>query len=722
MERRPWVFAAALVVLTALAAWGFSRPPAERPFGADDEGWREYLEVERAFALDSGVVVVVEAQDLFAPAALAALERVRAAVEPIRYVGRLLGPADVPPRAGDDAPWPAADADAAAREAARAAAHRHPLVGGQLLSADDKTLALPLIWGDEGYHGPGSWHADFLAHARGAAAGALRIRLSGPEPVGAATHAAFRRDHDRFRVIALVVVTLLAGYLFRDPGAVIVAGAAPLLGVFWALAAMRFLGLETSGFTQVVLPLLLVMIGFSDSVHLALHVRGRRAAGAGARAAARSALAHVFRPCFLTSLTTALGFAALARASSTTVRDFGVACALGTLCSFCAVVCLTPLLSLTVLGRGLARGHARDLPARRPDLFRRPLELVLAFPRSVALVGAIATAALAFGALGLRPHNRLSANLPVDSEAYGALAHCDRELGGAYPIAVLVEWENGVPASEWLAALERAEGFVRDEPLLAPPFSVNTLLGLAPGFGPPAARLAALAPVPSDVVRQVYQPARKRALVVSRVRDLGIGTYAEVYERLDARLAGLSRPGLRCALTGGPVVYGRHVAALIGELGRNLALAAAVILAVLGVAFRSWRLGLASVVPNLFPLGVTAGALLLAGGRVELASITAFTLCLGIAVDDTVHLLERYRRARADGLAPRDAVRCAVGEVATALWVTTIVMCAGFATLLSSPLPANRTFGWMSASTLLAAWVADMLLLPAFLVVFDRKR
>ena len=134
---------------------------------------------------------------------------------------------------------------------------------------------------------------------------------------------------------------------------------------------------------------------------------------------------------------------------------------------------------------------------------------------------------------------------------------------------------------------------------------------------------------------------------------------------------------------------------------------------------RSWRLGLLSLLPNLLPLTVTGCALALLDHPLQVASAIAFSVCLGIAVDDTIHFLHRYRRERAQVGSSHQAARNTFIGVGLPILVTSLVLASGFLCLQLSVVPTTRLFGWIILGGLATAVFADLLLLPALLVATD---
>jgi uncharacterized protein len=141
---------------------------------------------------------------------------------------------------------------------------------------------------------------------------------------------------------------------------------------------------------------------------------------------------------------------------------------------------------------------------------------------------------------------------------------------------------------------------------------------------------------------------------------------------------------------------------------------------VLMLAYRSVRLGLISIIPNMFPLAVTGTFLVLTGQALELASVCAFTVCLGIAVDDTIHFLTRYKEELRSASIHEAIERAFVGT-GTALIMTTLVLVVGFATVMLSDMRDQRIFATMGGLTIASALFGDLVFLPALLSLFGKR-
>jgi len=138
------------------------------------------------------------------------------------------------------------------------------------------------------------------------------------------------------------------------------------------------------------------------------------------------------------------------------------------------------------------------------------------------------------------------------------------------------------------------------------------------------------------------------------------------------------------------------------------------------IALRSFRYGLISLVPNLMPLAVGFGIWGLLGKEMNFSMTTIIAMSVGIVVDDTVHFMSKYLRARREyGLSPEDGVRYAFSSVGKAMWVTSFILVAGFSIMTISPMMYSDNMGMLTSFIIIAALVGDFMLLPSILIYTD---
>ena len=730
--RKWWICAGLALVMTGLATRGMMAPRSSAEMGEVKSAYVLKSKLDEEFGSDGGdCLIVVDVGDrdgtLFTARRLEVLRDVREQVEGLEVVENVVSLDDITTvswfgRIGSLMPKEGTGEAALERAGRRAA--EHPL-GRQILSTDQRTLIMPVLFTQEAMMQP---FMEKLQAVRRAVEGAggkdqLRVRLTGLFPLWAAEQAAVNRDRMKFIIIGYVLTSALAIYLFRSLLVTAAIGLPVLLGVFWALGTLMFFNHRPTPLTQVVMPMMLTMVGFSDAVHLMFHIRRARWRGDSRRGAAISAVRDLGVPCGLTSLTTAVGFASLMVAEAEVIRSFGMACAIGVVLTFFAVVTLVPLLSLTRLGKNVHLSHEHDFMERHGALAERVIRFLLAKAQWVVAGAAVLMVVFGCAAATLRPDTQFSSRLPDRSEAYQALEHVDEHLSGVQVMRVSLRWDQA-PVAEAVVVqkLEQVTGVLRAEDLLGEPMSLLSVLEALPGREAAglAARMGKLRHVPDEVVAQFYKPEDGRATVAVRVQDLGIARYKPVFDRIDERLATLQEPGLEIAMTGDPVIWGRYLDRMVTDLLKSLALASVVILIVMGIVYRSVKIGLIAIVPNLFPLAATGAMLAIFDIPLVIETVCAFTICLGIAVDDTVHFMSRFRLEHLRGGTGDEAIKQSFLKVGSPLVVTTLLMVTGFATVLWSELPGFRMFGAMACATLAAAFVADLVILPALLKIFGR--
>ena len=641
--------------------------------GASD-AYEQLEKLAAAFPLDENdFVLLIESDDLFEPGRikeLRALDRSLRGKDGVLTVYsvfdararemRGLRLPQLMPR--DDAP-PEKFAEA------RALALEHPLVGGLLLSKDARVTVMVVT--QEGGELPVAEIEPLYAELREE----LGERLDGTGMAGLITGIpalraeiirSVRRDNLYFSVFGGGTAMVISLLLFRNLAAVAIVSIAPLVGMLLSIGMLGLVGVPMNVVNHV-LPSLVMVIAFTDSVHLMAYFRMRRGSGDSRIVAVKSAVRDVGPACFLTSVTTSIAFASLALAQAEVIRTFGIACAAATILNFCVVVTVVPLLSSTVLGdwAGVLRGGEEGAHRRGMHRVLDPLAaMVTRWPGRLALLGMALMALCLAASLRLYPDFRYRENLPEENAAYQALERADDALGGVIPLRVLVESVGGEPVTSaaGLAVMGEVESAMAAEPGVARTLSLLDVLRSLPGSD--EAELPAIARkyyslIPENARARLVGEQGRAALVSAMVRDDGAAALEPIFTSIGDRLAEIQKrhPGFEVRLTGVTFVSASISLAMISELAFSLFAAGVIILLIIICALRSPVLGLFSVLPNVFPLAATAALLVVAGMPIQYTSVMSFTICLGIAVDDTIHFLVRYRKLRAAGLAIDPAVR-----------------------------------------------------------------
>ena len=740
---KPWITAVMLLAITTLAIVGyvnpeiitdrFPRAAAEDAAGetTSRKSTQEPPAVDPVNLARSDAILIIESDNLFSPQGAAALRSIVTGLESLKHVRSVLWLDNAPVLNIFGFPEPLLPRSTASEERferARQQAIDNPLVGGQLLSRDGRTLLMLLRFDTLMAESDEDCTLRIRQTAEEIAAQNevdFNFLVTGRIPLEIAAEDSRVGNQANYRLIAYTMIAIMSLILFRGVWAVIVVAIAPTLGVFWTLGMLNFFEYRDSLLNDVVLPILLSLIGLTDGVHLMVQIRNYRAKGLSRRDAARKGLREVGLACGLTSLTTAIGLGSLMLAHHESVREFGEACVIGVLLTFIAVISSIPLACITWLGKHVHVGHDKGFVDRHLSRVGSIVEFVLRRQRRMAILGIVVTLVLCAISLQLRPDERRTDSLPERSEAAVGMQFLDPALGGLEFAYVDLSWNDGVDTQspEILDVLEQIDQVIRQEELIGNPLSILNLLKSLPGDGPVRDRMSLLELMPPPLKRAFYTPERRSAKVSFRVQDLGIAAYGPVFERVQQGLEEISEtnPRFTIELSGSAVWRWENLYKIVMDLATSLGTAIVIIFVVLTFVYRSLRMGLISLLPNLFPLAVTGSFLVFLGQPLEMVTVCAFTVCLGIAVDDTIHFLTRFEEERARQPSRDEAIRRAFTGVGTALVMTTIVLVAGFSTVLWSDARIYRIFALMGMLTISAALFGDLVFLPALLARFAPK-
>lgn len=722
-----------VVILTAVALVGISRLDysmnPESDIRGEDVDWKNVEEFYNEFNTDGqACVVLLKTENIFTPEAITALRQLVSRMRESKGVGQVYSIDDVPVISGGlpRRLIPADPLDLNMLQQARADALIHPLVAGQLLSANAAVTVIivrlsELSTIDELFPVVG----DIRRIARTVAADhGLEVLVTGSPALMADWFAEMHSQRIRLPVIASCITLIIAILLLRNFSAVIITSTPHIFGTIWTLGAMGWIGIELT-MLGTAIPALLTAIGFTDSVHLMLHMRREVSAGSSAKAGAILAIRRIGIACALTSLTTAVGFGSLVLASRPSVRDFGVCCAMGCVLTFIAVMTLVPLLSGTFLGARCVIVAKSEQTSRWNYFFDWLGRHTLARPILVTVLSVLITIGLSATVLKLKPDVDIQF-YPTQSDSMRALDVFEQDFGGGGMIHAWVDWRdpNNVPAG-LVDALKDVHDIFNNDPFTSYPISALNLVQSI-GVQPKQTQisLALLSLFPKDLVDRFIHFNRGCAVVNAKCPILGESASVPAFLRIEQTLAELSvkYERLRFRLTGVPLIISRSLHRINLDLAKSLGLAAVIIFGIITLEFRSFRYGVICLIPNIFPLAVISAWLFFTGRSLQTISVLVFTICLGIAVDDTIHFMTRFRTEFRECGDAHEAVKRSFRAVGKALVITTIIFIFCFGSCASCTIPMIKNFAYLACIGFAAALVGDLIILPALLLVSFRGK
>jgi uncharacterized protein len=611
------------------------------------------------------------------------------------------------------------------------------IIRGKLLS-EDGTLALivlsldPSIVGNSGLK---KTITDIRKIMTDDLAGSgLTKELSGVPVMQLEIRNAVERDGLIYNIAGILAGCLIAILFFRKVSFMIVAAFPPLLAILLSLGILGWAGFSLNMFLNVMTPLIMV-ISFSDSMQLTFAARDRLLAGEDRFSAFRNAILVVGPACVLTHATAGISFLALQFSDSDLIRTFGEAGLAATIIALLAVLSLVPVFGVLLVRNEqvfAAKFKSADagVNALRAFCYWIAVRMV-SRPGLFSLIAVVFVGGLAIVYANLEPRYRLADQVPDKQQAVAASGRLDAKLTGANPIDVLIEFPKGASlyAPETLQTIADVHAMVETQAGVGNVWSLETLrrwLAQKAGSSDVATLKEYVSVIPEHLVRRFISADEDAVVVSGRVPDRDSSEILPVVEKLDAALNVVRQrhPGYEIAVTGLSAIAARNSANMIEKLNRGLTIEFALVAVFIGLAFRSWVVMFACILPGIFPVVLSGTVLYALGEGLQFASVVALTVSFGLGLSATIHFLNRLRLETTPGIDPALAVERATVLVGPALILTTVVLACGLVVTVFSDLPSLRLFGWLSAFAMVAALVADLFILrptAMFLINLEQR-
>ncbi|MBL90542.1 MAG: hypothetical protein CMH56_01845 [Myxococcales bacterium] len=562
----------------------------------------------------------------------------------------------------------------------------------------------------------------------------LQYQMAGIPAVRADVSQKMQKDMNVYTSVSFLMMFIILCFLFRTVHGVLIPMFGAMMPAAMLLGLMGWMG-EPAGLVSQVYPILIPAIAVADVIHVVSRFHAEAAAllkpnentldPADARKAVIAAMRHVGSACFFTSVTTCIGFFSLIIADMKVMQNFGIFAGLGIALAFLTMVVAVPLMLSFVTkippppeeGEN-AKGIDRFLRWTGQSTAQRPVFWLL-----VGLVVTLGSLAVASQA---RVDNRLSDTLPDGHATNSAGRIMDSKLGGQLALHVDVLGKPGdLIKAKTLAAFDKIEKWAKAEKVFLTTQSPATvarelnrsLTGdvTTPKTDDLAAQLFLLAQGERFLERIVLSDYSRGRMLIT-MGDKGAAVMESHTDELERLVADTFEPlGLQAVVTGIPFVAYKGFSKIGREMTKSLLLALFCIAIVMGFLFRNFKICVISLVPNLLPLLITLAVMTLCGWTIEATSAMVFTIGLGLAVDDSIHMLARFYEEKQAGGTLHQMMQRTIAKTGRALLITTLVLVLGFGINVFSDFPFLRIFGTLGGVAIGSALLCDLFLLPPLL-------
>ncbi len=534
-----------------------------------------------------------------------------------------------------------------------------------------------------------------------------------------------------FGVILLLTLLILrsATATFATIGVIMLS---TMVGMGWA----GFMGIKLTPISASA-PTIILTLAIADSIHILIALRSAMRAGMAKGEAIIEAIRLNFMPVGVTSITTIIGFLALNFSDSPPFWHLGNITAVGIAAAWLFSITLLPAL-ISILPYKEKQTTGDD---RGERVMANIAEFVIGKPRRILLGLGAATLLLVTFIPSIEFNDQwtqyFDQRVEFRRDTDKALQHL-----GMYPIeySVPARESGGISEPEYLANLELLAEFLREQPEVVHVYSFSDIMkrlnknlhGDDPSYyQTPNNRDEAAQFLLLYELSLPYGLDLNDRINIDKSATRITATLGDVDSIQTKRLLGATEawmqdnlPGwMQSKPTSAQVMFTYIAERNVANMITGTIAAIAAIAVILMIALQSFRLGLLSLIPNGLPILATFGAWALIVGEVGFSVATVASISLGIIVDDTVHLLSKYVRARRErGGTAADAIRYAFKSVGVAIVVNTVILSAGFLVLLTSSFKVNADMGLLTALAIVFALILDFLFLPALLLLIDRTQ
>lgn len=561
----------------------------------------------------------------------------------------------------------------------------------------------------------------------------LKVYMTGSTMLGNAFSESAKNDLVNLMPMMLLVIIITLWLLLRSWAGTFATVVVIFMSVLTAMGLFGHLGWTLTG-PSTSAPTVITTMAVADCVHILVTFLFNLRQGMPKQDALQESIRINFQPVFITSLTTVLGFMTMNFSEVPPFRDLGNTVAMGVIAAFFLSVFFLPALVSI-----LPISHKKQ--AQRKSLAMDKLATFIIEKRRSVLIGSgIATIVL----FALIPTNQINDDfIGYFKESVTFRADTDftaENLSGIYSIAYSLEQgeSNGISNPEFLRQVEKFSDWLKTKEEVTNVETVTEIFKRLnknmhadnPAFFklPEQKDLAAQylllyemsLPYGLDLNNQLNVDKSSVRILVSLENIKSADTLA-LEEEISNWLE--TNTNIEKFYAASPNIMFSHIGKRnVDSMILGVGYALIVIVVIMCIVLRSFKLGAVSIIPNVVPIGATFGVWGAFHGDVGISIGTGVGMILGIVIDNTVHFLSKYQRARREkNYTPVQAISYAFSMVGTALWVTTLVLVAGFMVLALSDFNMNAYMGIFTACAISLALLFDFFALPAMLLWLDKK-
>ncbi|NNK40307.1 MAG: MMPL family transporter, partial [Winogradskyella sp.] len=567
----------------------------------------------------------------------------------------------------------------------------------------------------------------------------LDVRVSGMPYVRTLNAQNIIDEIQLFILAALLITSLIFFLFFRSFRATFISLIVVCIGVMWTFGILGLLRYEITVLTALIPPLIIV-IGIPNCIFLINKYQNEVKSHGNKVKSLQRVITKVGNATLMTNVTTASGFATFILTESKLLKEFGLVASLSILGIFILCLLIIPII-YSFLPFPKDR-HLEHLNKRWIGGFVNWMEYMVKNRRITIYVSAVVLIiASMIGMNQIKISGSLIEDMPKNKQFFKDISFFEEEFNGIMPVEILIDTKRkkGVMKLSTLKRINELESFIEEIPELSRPISVVSLVkyskqayynGNPKYYQLPTSQensfilsYAKNSNAESNLLKDFVDSSGRYARITTFMKDIGTDRMERIEENILNKINKVfPEDNYEITLTGKAIVFQKGTKYLVNNLVISLSLAIFLISLFMAYMFRSLRMIIVSLIPNLLPLLVTAGLMGYFGVPLKPSTILVFSIAFGISVDDTIHFLAKYRQELlANRWKIRKSVYGALRETGVSMFYTSIVLFFGFSVFTISSFGGTVALGALVSITLLFAMLSNLLLLPSLLLSLERS-
>lgn len=538
--------------------------------------------------------------------------------------------------------------------------------------------------------------------------------------------------------LALAVTALIFFFFFRSIRATMITLLVVGICVVWAFGFIGLFRYEISVLMALIPPLIIV-IGVPNSIFLINKYQQEVKKHGNQAKSLQRVISKVGNATLMTNVTTAFGFGTFIFTKSQLLREFGIVASINIIGIFLVALFLIPIVySFLPLPK---EKHLKHLERRWIESLVKKIESIVRNHRVAVYATTIVLIIVSMiGVFMIKVSGSIIEDMPKGEQFFKDIVFFEEEFGGIMPLEIIIDTkkEKGVMNLGTLKRMDKLEETIDEIPQLSKPISVLNIVKYSKqafyGGNPKFYQLptnqeknwilaySKNATSNTNLLDSYVDSTGRYARITTFMKDIGTDKMEIIEERLHQKIdKEFPKENYSVTITGKALVFLKGTNYLINNLIISLALAIFLIALFMAFMFRSFKMILISLIPNMFPLLITAGLMGYLGIPLKPSTILVFSIAFGISVDDTIHFLSKYRQElKANNWRIKISVYNALHETGVSMFYTSIVLFFGFLVFTVSSFGGTIALGGLVSITLLFAMVSNLLLLPSLLLSLEK--